>query len=47
MVLAGNVQLGALMPEISATLVPVTTFVMVTEPLGDKLHELVRYRGAV
>ena len=46
-VLAGNVQLGALMPEVSATLLPVTTFVMVTEPLGEKLHELVRYRGAV
>jgi hypothetical protein len=28
-------------------LLPVTTFVMMTEPLGDKLHELVRYRGAV
>jgi len=46
-VLAGNVQLGALMPEVSATLLPVTTFVMVTEPIGPKLHELVRYRGAV
>jgi glycine/D-amino acid oxidase-like deaminating enzyme len=46
-VLAGNVQLGGLMPAISATLVPVTTFVMVTEPLGPRLHELVRYRGAV
>ncbi len=46
-VLAGNVQLGALMPQVAATLLPVTTFVMVTEPLGDKLHELVRYRGAV
>jgi glycine/D-amino acid oxidase-like deaminating enzyme len=46
-VLAGNVQLSALMPEISATLVPVTTFVMVTEPLGRQLHDLIRYRGAV
>lgn len=46
-VLAGNVQLGALMPQVAATLLPVTTFVMVTEPLGDKLHELVRYRGAI
>ena len=46
-VLAGNVQLGALMPQVAATLLPVTTFVMVTEPLGDKLHELIRYRGAV
>lgn len=46
-VLAGNVQLGALMPEVSATLLPVTTFVMVTEPLGPQLHEWIRYRGAV
>jgi gamma-glutamylputrescine oxidase len=46
-VLAGNVQLGALMPQIAATLLPVTTFVMVTEPLGNKLHDLVRYRGAI
>ena len=46
-VLAGNVQLGALMPDIAATLLPVTTFVMVTEPLGPQLHELVRYRGAI
>ncbi|HEY0302105.1 MAG TPA: FAD-binding oxidoreductase, partial [Rhizomicrobium sp.] len=46
-VLAGNVRLGALMPDIAATLLPVTTFVMVTEPLGPTLHELVRYRGAI
>ncbi|HLA21130.1 MAG TPA: FAD-binding oxidoreductase, partial [Pseudolabrys sp.] len=46
-VLAGNVDLGALMPRLSATLLPVTTFVLVTEPLGPILHELVRYRGAV
>jgi glycine/D-amino acid oxidase-like deaminating enzyme len=46
-VLAGNVDLGALMPRLSATLLPVSTFVMVTEPLGPALHELVRYRGAL
>lgn len=46
-VLAGNIHLGALMPQLSATLLPVTTFVIVTEPLGDALHEVVRYRGAV
>lgn len=46
-VLAGNVQLGALMPVLSATLLPMSTFVMVTEPLGPKLHDLIRYRGAV
>ena len=47
MVLACNVQLGELMPRLSATLLPITTFVLVTEPLGPLLHEVVRYRGAV
>ena len=46
-VLAGNVHLGALMPRLAATLLPVTTFVMVTEPIGAILHDIVRYRGAV
>lgn len=46
-VLAGNVHLGALMPKLSATLLPVHTYVMVTEPLGPQLHDLIRYRGAV
>jgi glycine/D-amino acid oxidase-like deaminating enzyme len=46
-VLAGNIHLGALMPRLAATLLPVTTFVMVTEPIGQILHDIVRYRGAV
>lgn len=46
-VLAGNVHLGALLPELSATLIPVTTFVMVSEPIGPHLSEVIRYRGAV
>ena len=45
-VLAGNVHLGALMPRLAATLLPVSTFVLVTEPI-DGLTEVVRYRGAV
>ncbi len=45
-VLAGNVGLGTLMPQLSATLLPVSTFVMVTEPI-PRLGEVVRYRGAV
>lgn len=45
-VLAGNVGLGTLMPRLSATLLPVSTFVMVTEPI-PRLGEVVRYRGAV
>lgn len=46
-VLAGNIHLGALMPQLAATLLPVTTFVMVTQPIGELLHEVVRYHGAV
>jgi gamma-glutamylputrescine oxidase len=46
-VLAGNVDLGDLMPQLAATLLPITTFVMVTEPLGPQLDELVRFRGGV
>jgi gamma-glutamylputrescine oxidase len=46
-VLAGNIHLGALMPKLAATLLPVTTYVMVTQPLGENLHQELRYRGAV
>lgn len=46
-VLACNVQLGDLMPRLGATLLPITTFVLVTEPIGPLLQEVVRYRGAV
>jgi gamma-glutamylputrescine oxidase len=46
-VLAGNVSLGALMPRLAATLLPISTFVMVTEPIGANLNEIIRYRGAV
>lgn len=46
-VLAGNVHLGALMPEISRTLLPVTTYVIATAPLGDRLADAIAYRGAV
>jgi len=46
-VLCGNVQLGKLMPRVAATLVPVTTYVITTAPLGECLAEAVGYRGAV
>src|SRR6185312_5500775 len=32
-VLAGNVHLGGLVPRLGATLLPVTSFVMVSEPI--------------
>jgi glycine/D-amino acid oxidase-like deaminating enzyme len=46
-VLAGNLQIGGLVPRLAATLVPLSTYVIVTEPLGDALGEVIRYRGAV
>lgn len=45
-VLAGNVHLGGLMPQLAATLLPISTFVMVTKPTGP-LSQIIRYRGAV
>jgi gamma-glutamylputrescine oxidase len=46
-VLCGNVQLKGLMPRLSSTLVPITTYVITTAPLGPRLAEAVIYRGAV
>ncbi len=46
-VLCGNVQLGALMPRLAATLLPVTTYVIATAPLGESLAEAVGYRGGI
>ncbi|EJW10038.1 FAD dependent oxidoreductase [Rhodovulum sp. PH10] len=46
-VLAGNVQIGGLMPELAATLMPITSTVVVTAPLGERLREAVAWPGAV
>jgi gamma-glutamylputrescine oxidase len=46
-VLAGNVHLRKLMPLVSATLMPVTTYTIATAPLGEALAEAITYRGAV
>src|SRR5579863_872299 len=46
-VLCGNVQLGRLMPRLAATLLPVTTYLITTAPLGERLANAVGYRGAV
>jgi gamma-glutamylputrescine oxidase len=46
-VLAGNVHLGAVMPRVSGTLVPVWTYVVTTAPLGARLEDAISYRGAV
>ena len=46
-VLACNIGINGLMPRLAATLVPITTYVITTAPLGPRLHEMIRYRGAV
>ena len=46
-VLCGNVQLGPLMPRLAATLLPMTTYVITTAPLGEPLAAAIGYRGAV
>ena len=46
-VLCGNVQLKPLVPRLAATLLPLTTYVVTTAPIGPKLTEVVAYRGAV
>lgn len=47
-VLAGNVQIKPMMPRLAATLVPITTYVITTVPLGaERLARAVAYRGAV
>ncbi len=47
LVLAGNVHIGRLVPELAGTLVPVTTYAAVTAPLGPRLRENILYAGAV
>ena len=46
-VLCGNLRVKPLVPRLAATLIPVTTYVITTEPLGERLAEAVGYRGGV
>src|SRR5262245_65223316 len=46
-VLAGNVHLGALLPRVSGTLLPVWTYVATTAPMDAWLHEAIGHRAAV
>lgn len=46
-VLAGNVHIDRLMPDLAATLVPVWGYSIVTQPLGERLREAVTFKGAV
>jgi len=46
-VLAGNTGLEPLLPELAATVFPVTTYTVVTGPLGRSLGDAIAYGGAV
>jgi len=46
-VLAGNVHIGTLMPQVAATLLPIWTYLATTAPLGPRLADAITYYGAV
>ena len=46
-VLAGNVHLGGIMPNVAQSLVPVTTYVVATAPLGEGVREAIDFAGSV
>jgi glycine/D-amino acid oxidase-like deaminating enzyme len=46
-VLAGSTGVGPLVPRLGASLLPVTSFVALTAPLGDKLHEVIKFKGGI
>src|SRR3954451_4117319 len=46
-VLAGNVHLGAPLRRLSETLLPVWRYAAVTEPLGERLGEMIAFKGSV
>jgi gamma-glutamylputrescine oxidase len=46
-VLCGNIQIKSLVPRLAATMIPVTTYVVTTAPLGDRLAQAISYRGGV
>src|SRR4051812_25687385 len=46
-VLAGSTGIGAVDDQLDGTVLPISTYVAVTAPLGERLFEAVRYSGAV
>ncbi len=46
-VLAGNADLGPVQPRLARAVLPVATYVAVTEKLGPALAEAIRWRGAI
>jgi gamma-glutamylputrescine oxidase len=46
-VLAGNIGIGRMLPRLGGALLPITTYVIATAPLGGRLQQTIRYAGAV
>jgi glycine/D-amino acid oxidase-like deaminating enzyme len=46
-VLCGNVHLGAPLRRLSETLLPVWRYGAVSEPLGERLHDVIAFKGSV
>ena len=46
-VLAGNADLGAVQPRLARAVLPVATYVAVTDKLGSRLGEAIRWTGAI
>jgi glycine/D-amino acid oxidase-like deaminating enzyme len=46
-VLAANTQLGRVATDLAQTVLPITTYIAVTEPLGERLSDAITYRGAI
>jgi glycine/D-amino acid oxidase-like deaminating enzyme len=46
-VLAGNIHLGATLPRLSETLLPVWRYGAITAPLGERLAEAMTFQGSV
>jgi FAD dependent oxidoreductase len=46
-VLAGNIHLGAPLRRLSDTLLPIWRYAGVTAPLGDRLTEIISFKGSV
>jgi gamma-glutamylputrescine oxidase len=46
-VLCGNIGIAGLMPRIASTLIPMTTYVITTAPLGPRIGDAIVYGGSV
>jgi len=47
LVLAGNVHIGAPAARLASTLMPVWRYAALTEPLGERLEQIIAFKGAV